>query len=210
MPDAIGWKRASPSVLIECKISRARLSGRSDKPSAKAGARIWVANGSICTAGLLDPAELPPGWGLLELRKRKVEVVRPRLATSARHPAAYEMNLLLASLRRVEIRIEPPDPHRVSQVEEPIAAVQRRHLAEACRPPTRSETTFWNRQPTPRSNYHWERCPTASPPVQRAGSPVPMPSPKKTGLVRPVSRASVEMRLHHDAARAGNEASRPV
>ena len=51
---------------------------------------------------------MPTGWGLLELRKRKVEIIR-RSARDLRTPAglAYEMNLLLASLRRVEIRIEP-------------------------------------------------------------------------------------------------------
>jgi hypothetical protein len=52
--------------------------------------------------------ELPPGWGLLELRHGRVEMVQVsakslRTATGFR----YEMNLLLASLRRVEVRIEP-------------------------------------------------------------------------------------------------------
>ena len=51
---------------------------------------------------------MPSGWGLLEVRKRKVEMVR-RSARDLRTAdgLAYEMNLLLASLRRVEIRIEP-------------------------------------------------------------------------------------------------------
>ena len=58
--------------------------------------------------GLLGERDLPRGWGLLEIRQRKVEVVR-RSARNLRTAAgfAYEMNLLLASLRRVEIRIEP-------------------------------------------------------------------------------------------------------
>ncbi len=48
------------------------------------------------------------GWGLLELRRGRVETVHGaaknlRTATGFR----YEMNLLLASLRRVEVRIEP-------------------------------------------------------------------------------------------------------
>ena len=62
----------------------------------------------LTTSGLLRPEELPAGWGLLEYRKREVDVVRPsaknlRTASGFR----YEMNLLLASLRRVEVRIEP-------------------------------------------------------------------------------------------------------
>ena len=32
MPDAIGWKRASRSVLVECKISRADFLADRDKP----------------------------------------------------------------------------------------------------------------------------------------------------------------------------------
>ena len=52
--------------------------------------------------------ELPPGWGLLEYRRGRIELVQAsaknlRTAVGFR----YEMNLLLASLRRVEVRIEP-------------------------------------------------------------------------------------------------------
>src|SRR5579872_6080366 len=65
-------------------------------------------------AFLLHPARTsenrrtPCGLGLLELRRGRVELLNPaaknlRTATGFR----YEMNLLLASLRRVELRIEP-------------------------------------------------------------------------------------------------------
>jgi hypothetical protein len=57
---------------------------------------------------MLKPQELPPGWGLLECRRGRIEIVQAsaknlRTAIGLR----YEMNLLLASLRRVEVRIEP-------------------------------------------------------------------------------------------------------
>jgi len=57
---------------------------------------------------LVKAEELPAGWGLLELRRGRIEMVQVsaknlRTATGFR----YEMNLLLASLRRVEVRIEP-------------------------------------------------------------------------------------------------------
>jgi hypothetical protein len=57
---------------------------------------------------MISASELPAGWGLLELSARKVQVVQPsdrklRTAAGFRH----EMNMLLASLRRVEVRIEP-------------------------------------------------------------------------------------------------------
>ena len=109
MPDAIGWKRANHSVLVECKVTRADfLADRAKpfrvKPEQGVGCeRFYLTSGSLVRC-----EELPPGWGLLEIRGRDVEVVHPsaknlRTATGLR----YEMNLLLASLRRVEVRIEP-------------------------------------------------------------------------------------------------------
>lgn len=109
MPDAIGWKRACHSVLIECKITRADFLADRDKPFRQ---KSHLGMGSeryyLTPAQLLRSDELPAGWGLLELRNRKISVIRMadknlRSAAGFRH----EMNLLLASLRRVEVRIEP-------------------------------------------------------------------------------------------------------
>jgi hypothetical protein len=62
----------------------------------------------LAPAGLIRTPELPRGWGLLELRGREVEVVQPA-GKDLRTTKGFrcEMNLLLASLRRVEVRIEP-------------------------------------------------------------------------------------------------------
>ena len=109
MPDAIGWKRASHSVLVECKLSRADFLADRDKPfRQKQELGLGCERFYLTPAGLVQVKELPPGWGLLEVCKRNVEVVR-RSARDLRSAAGltYEMNLLLASLRRVEIRIEP-------------------------------------------------------------------------------------------------------
>ena len=43
MPDAIGWKRASHSVLVECKISRADFLADRDKSPIL----DWAVNASI-------------------------------------------------------------------------------------------------------------------------------------------------------------------
>lgn len=109
MPDAIGWKHACHSVLVECKITRADfLADRGKifrlKPEQGVGSERFC----LTPACLVRPGELPAGWGLLEIRGRAVELVHPsaknlRTATGFR----CEMNLLLASLRRVEVRIEP-------------------------------------------------------------------------------------------------------
>ena len=57
---------------------------------------------------LVKTEELPPGWGLLEYRHGRIELVKPG-RVDLRSPIGLmkEMNLLLASLRRVEVRIEP-------------------------------------------------------------------------------------------------------
>jgi len=109
MPDAIGWKQASHSVLVECKVTRGDFLADRAKPfRVKPEKGVGNERFYLAPAGLIKPEELPTGWGLLELQKGRVEMVRPsarnlRTATGFR----YEMNLLLASLRRVEVRIEP-------------------------------------------------------------------------------------------------------
>jgi len=59
--------------------------------------------------GMIAREELPASWGLLECRGREVTMAvkpgRQNLRTTA--GLMKEMNLLLASLRRVEVRIEP-------------------------------------------------------------------------------------------------------
>ena len=109
MPDAIGWKQACHSVLIECKISRADFLADRDKPfRSKPALGLGCERLYLTPVALLRHEELPPGWGLLECDQRKIKLVR-RGAKNLRTETGfrYEMNLLLASLRRVEIRIEP-------------------------------------------------------------------------------------------------------
>lgn len=108
-PDAIGWKRACHSVVVECKVSRGDFLVDREKPfRRKPDTGMGCERFYLTPAGLLDPAELPVGWGLLELRHRTVEVLTPSSKTlRSSRGFRYEMNLLLASLRRVEVRIEP-------------------------------------------------------------------------------------------------------
>jgi len=108
-PDAIGWKGKNHSVVVECKISRADFLADSSKPwridpdSALGCERYYLA-----PAELLCPAELSPAWGLLELQGREIRITRKsKKNLRGAEGLANEMNLLLASLRRVELRIEP-------------------------------------------------------------------------------------------------------
>jgi hypothetical protein len=109
VPDAIGWKRACHSVVVECKVSRSDfLVDREKSFRRKAQTGMGCERYYLAPSGLIDTQELPPGWGLLELRRAGVNRV---LVSSMKLRSGigfrYEMNLLLASLRRVEVRIEP-------------------------------------------------------------------------------------------------------
>ncbi len=110
VPDVIAWKGFCRSVLVECKVSRADFLADAAKPF-----RQNPEEGLGCERFYLAPAEvirredLPKHWGLLELRAREIHLVAKPGRIDLRSPVALmkEMNLLLASLRRVELRIEP-------------------------------------------------------------------------------------------------------
>jgi hypothetical protein len=109
MPDAIGWKRACHSVLVECKVTRADFLADREKPfRLRPEKGVGSERFYLTPPALLKTEELPAGWGLLELRRGRIEMRQPS-AKNLRTAAGfrYEMNLLLASLRRVEVRIEP-------------------------------------------------------------------------------------------------------
>src|SRR5215472_16243752 len=94
-PDAIGWKRGCHSVLVECKISRADFLIDQGKPfRRKPSSGMGCERFYLTPTGLIDPKELPAGWGLLELCGRAVDMAvgsakKFRTAIGFR----YEMNL---------------------------------------------------------------------------------------------------------------------
>ena len=108
MPDAIGWKQACHSVLVECKVNRSDFLADRQKPfRLKPEKGVGSERFYLTPRELVKLEELPCGWGLLQYRRGRVEMLVPsaknlRTAVGFR----YEMNLLLASLRRVEVRIE--------------------------------------------------------------------------------------------------------
>ncbi|MBV9435964.1 MAG: hypothetical protein JOZ44_07915, partial [Acidobacteria bacterium] len=108
-PDAIGWKGRNHSVVIECKVSRSDFLADPDKawrknPECAVGCERYY----LAPAGIIRSDERPAGWGLLELRGREIQMLeRSKKNLRSAEGLANEMNLLLASLRRVEVRIEP-------------------------------------------------------------------------------------------------------
>src|ERR1700745_3585780 len=77
MPDAIGWKRACHSVVVECKISRADFLADRNKPfRKKPETGLGCERFYLAPTGLILERELPPDWGLLECQNRQVKIVR--------------------------------------------------------------------------------------------------------------------------------------
>jgi hypothetical protein len=110
VPDVIGWKASCQSVLVECKISRGDFLADAHKPFRLApGEGLGSKRLYMVPAGMIARDELPQHWGLLECKGCEVRLaVKPGRA-DLRSPIGLmkEMGLLLASLRRVEVRIEP-------------------------------------------------------------------------------------------------------
>jgi hypothetical protein len=144
MPDSIGWKQACHSVLVECKITRAdfladRAKPFRQKPEKGVGSERFY----LTPPGLVRLQELPAGWGLLELRRGRAEMVHPS-AKNLRGAAGfrYEMNLLLASLRRVEVRIEPQSITDFLKWKNRMANYNRGTLPEGLTGATEEENVF--------------------------------------------------------------------
>jgi len=106
-PDAIGF-RMGFSYLIECKASKADF--LTDK---KKGFRIRPQDGMgyeryfMAPQGLLDPSEIPSGWGLLEvgeIARKYRPVTRTRESgTFFKRNLQAEVAYLASAIRRIEI-----------------------------------------------------------------------------------------------------------
>lgn len=110
IPDAIGWKGLCHSVVVECKVSRADFLADSAKPFRTTPEEgLGCERFYLAPPGLITLEELPPYWGLLHYRRGEVRLAAKAAKKNLRTEAGLmkEMNLLLASLRRVEVRIEP-------------------------------------------------------------------------------------------------------
>ena len=99
MPDAIGWKKACHSVLVECKLSRGDFLADREKPfRQKPELGVGCERYYLAPRNLIRVEELPTGWGLLEISARQIERLKPS-AKNLRSAVGFqnEMNLLLAS-----------------------------------------------------------------------------------------------------------------
>lgn len=132
-PDAIGW-RSTVSVLIECKANRADFLADKKKPFRRRpedGMGDWRIY--MCPPEVIQPEDLPNGWGLLWVCGRTVKRVHgiPKgnvrwLAPPLQGNKTNEAIMMYSALRRLTLRghIEsiyerlnstPPDPDSVEK-----------------------------------------------------------------------------------------------
>jgi hypothetical protein len=143
-PDAIGWKRGCHSVVLECKASRGDFLADREKPfRAKPATGMGCERFYFAAAGIIRADELPAGWGLLELRGREVSMAnRSAMDLRSARGFRYEMNLLLASLRRVEIRIEPQSITDFLKWKNRMAEYNRGSMPQGLTPPHEEPNAF--------------------------------------------------------------------
>jgi hypothetical protein len=154
MPDAIGWKKACRSVLVECKVTRSdflvdRAKPWRRQPETGVGSERFY----LAPRAIIGIEELPEDWGLLEICGRKIEV-RKRSAKNLRSATGfeYEMNLLLASLRRVELRIEPQSITDFLKWKNRMAGYNRGTLPEGLETAEEEPNVFLEPELLPRSD----------------------------------------------------------
>lgn len=119
IPDAVGWKFGSSSILIECKISRSDFHADREKIFRKVEKQgIGRHRYYMAPRGVLSPKDmqtfhetkgfLPTGWGLLEVdsahRVHKVLECEHFFKRNQSH----EIAMLVGALRRVQIRLDAP------------------------------------------------------------------------------------------------------
>ena len=109
IPDAIGWRNGR-SILIECKTSRSDFRADEKKlfrRSPDMGMGDWRIY--LCEEGLIQPEELPHGWGLLWVCGSKIK----RIHGVPTHNTGWweaplngnkrnENSILVSALRRIQ------------------------------------------------------------------------------------------------------------
>jgi len=108
IPDALGWRTNTHSIVIECKTSRSDFLADKKKyrfkyPEKALGYERWY----MTPQGLLNPEEVPVGWGLVEYTgSRCIIKKKPSYYFQSIETARAEMKLLIAAARRYDLGIE--------------------------------------------------------------------------------------------------------
>lgn len=107
-PDNVGW-RDGLSVMVECKTSRSDFLADRKKRFRDPGKGIGDWRFYLCPEGVIQPDELPDGWGLLWLKDGTVKAIKGIPANTqwwSRRPFTGDKHeetiLLISALRRIE------------------------------------------------------------------------------------------------------------
>jgi len=102
-PDAIGWKSATHSYLVECKASRADFLADKKKPFRRSGLGMGHFRYYFCPPDVIQVADLPPLWGLLYWEKGRVAPVHKAQAhaMSSAPGLSEERALLIHCIERI-------------------------------------------------------------------------------------------------------------
>lgn len=104
IPDAIGWRSARHSILIECKTSRADFRADAKKWFRQDGYGMGQQRFFLAPEGVIPIDELPADWGLLEIVKDTIRTTKTcNLVYMDEQRCWAEMPLLVASIRRLQI-----------------------------------------------------------------------------------------------------------
>lgn len=124
-PDVLGF-HAARSLLIECKVSRADFFADGEKRF-----RVQAEKGMgdlryfAAPAGVLTADDLPPDWGLLEVRDKQVREVLGAIPQQANKRS--EVLFLVSAIRRLEIACTVYVRHDPETTEELCEAVAESH-----------------------------------------------------------------------------------
>lgn len=112
IPDALGFDRSGHSILVECKVSRSDFRADRHKVSSRYAARdagrMGVRRWYLTPPGLVEPSEVPSGWGLAFVHAGRIRpsraqvrvVVEPKISVSRNVRA--ELSMLAAAVWRHE------------------------------------------------------------------------------------------------------------
>lgn len=108
IPDAIGWKGNS-SYLVECKTSKSDFKRDQKKWFRRTddfGLGLGKYRYYMTSKDLLNPDDLPEGWGLLEINgkrvKKKKEAKRRNFAKGTR-VFEQELGIMYSELRKIQL-----------------------------------------------------------------------------------------------------------
>lgn len=103
-PDVIGWYRFT-SHVVEVKVSRSDFHRDRDKIHVRAGMSMGQFRWYLTPPGLLKVEDLPPKYGLAEVRGSRIRVVRDAEPREDR-ALNQEVQLLVSAVQRAHLGVQ--------------------------------------------------------------------------------------------------------